>query len=98
MITALSIPEITISPTDLCGGMQGETLFTWQMRAYKESTLDSYDHGDVFDSVEEALANAYAEFNSLAEQHHLIPAKIEQKFKITIRQTTTVKPAHLYSV
>jgi hypothetical protein len=83
MITALNIPEITISPIDLCSD---RPEYTWKMKAYEESLMDSYDHGDVFTSVEEALADAYAVYFDLSNGRHLVPARQEQEFKVTIRQ------------
>lgn len=93
MMTAMNIPEITISPLDFSKGMPDETLFKWRMKVCEEMTLDSYDHGDVFSSVEEALADAYAEFHNLSDERHLIPVHTEQEFKVTISQGLASAPA-----
>jgi hypothetical protein len=89
VITALSIPEIVILPSDIPSDAPDRSLYTWKMKVYEESIFDSYDHGDHFGSVEEALAHAYSVFHNLVNHRHLFPSNKEQEFKITITQ----KPA-----
>ena len=101
MMTAMRNPEITISPIDTCKGATEATLFTWTLKVNEDFTLDSYDHGDVFESVEEALSNACTEFYSLSGERHVIAANSEQEFKVTIRQggvSQPVKPRQLHPV
>jgi hypothetical protein len=86
MITALSIPEIAIIPSNIPSDLPDKNFYTWKMKVYEESIFDSYDHGDQFGSVEEALAHAYSVFHNLVNHRHLFPSNIEQEFKITITQ------------
>ena len=89
MITALNIPEIAIFPSDISTGVQDKSLYAWNMKVYEESIFDSEDHGDQFDTVEEALAHAYSVFENLVNHRHLFPSNMEQEFKITIKQKST---------
>ena len=85
MVTPVKIPEITILPSEVPTGVPGKHLYAWKMRLHEESTLDSEDHGDDFDSVAEALAHAYAVFQDLVTTRKLYPANAEQDFKVTIK-------------
>ena len=84
MKTALKIPEIAIFPSDITTSVPGKSLYTWKMKVYEESIFDSYDHGDLFYSVEEALAHACSVFQNLVNHRHLFPSNMEQEFKVTI--------------
>jgi hypothetical protein len=84
MQTALSIPEIAVFPSDIPASVPDTSLYAWKMKVYKESSFDSYDHGDLFYSVEEALAHAYSVFQNLVNHRHLFPSNLEQKFHVTI--------------
>jgi hypothetical protein len=86
MITALSVPEITILPSNVPTGVPDKSLYAWKMKVYEESIFDSEDHGDEFDSVAEALAHAYSVFHNLVDHRHLFPSNIEQEFRVTIRK------------
>lgn len=86
MITAVSIPEINILPSSIPTGVPDKSLYAWKMKVYEESVFDSEDHGDEFDSVEEALAHAYRVFQNLVDHRHLFPANTEQEFKVTIKK------------
>ena len=87
MSTPLSIPEITIAPSEVPSGEAGKCLYAWKMQLHEESTLDSEDHGDDFDSVPEALAHAYSVFEDLVSRRQLYPSNAEQEFKITIKKS-----------
>jgi hypothetical protein len=84
MHTALNIPEIAIFPSDIFTGVPGKSFYAWKMKVYEESSFDSYDHGDLFYSVEEALAHACGVFQNLVNHRHLFPSNVEQEFKVTI--------------
>lgn len=86
MPTPISIPEITIVPSDVPSGEAGKCLYAWKMKLHEESTLDSEDHGDDFDSIQEALAHAYAVFEDLVSVRELYPNNEEQEFKVTVRK------------
>jgi hypothetical protein len=86
MTTALNVPEITILPSSIPTGVPDKSLYAWKMKVYEDSIFDSEDHGDEFDSVEEALAHAYSVFHNLVNHRHLFPANIEQEFRVTIRK------------
>ena len=86
MMTVLSIPEIAVLPSDILTGVPNKIMYIWKMKLYEESIFDSYDHGDLFDSAEEALAHAYSVFDDLVLHRHLFPSNVEQEFKITITQ------------
>ena len=92
MQTALRISEIAIFPSDVPASVPDKSLYTWKMKVYKESTFDSYDHGDLFYSVEEALAHAYSVFQNLVNHRHLFPSNLEQTFKVTITKQATSQP------
>jgi hypothetical protein len=94
MQTALNIPEIAIVPSDITTSVPNKRLYTWKLKVYKESSFDSYDHGDLFYSVEEALAHAYSVFQNLVNHRHLFPSNLEQTFKVTItKQDASRLPA-----
>ena len=84
MKTALSVPEIAIFPSDIITSVPGKSWYAWKMKVYEESIFDSYDHGDLFYTVEEALAHACSVFQNLVNHRHLFPSNIEQEFKVTI--------------
>jgi hypothetical protein len=84
MKTALSVPEIAIFPSDIITNVSGKSWYAWKMKVYEESIFDSYDHGDLFYTVEEALAHACSVFQNLVNHRHLFPSNIEQEFKVTI--------------
>ena len=86
MVTPVKIPEIIISPSEVPTGEPGKFLYAWKMKLHEESTLDSEDHGDDFDSVQEAMAHALSVFEDLVTTRQLYPANIEQEFKVTIRK------------
>lgn len=86
MITPVNVPEITILPSEVPSGELGEFLYAWKMKLHEESTLDSEDHGDDFDSIQEALAHAYTVFEDLVNTRQLYPSNTEQEFKVTIRK------------
>lgn len=88
MNTPLRIPEIAILPSELSANAPDINLYAWKMKVYEESVFDSYDHGDLFDSVEEALAHACSVFQNLVNHRHLFPSNIEQEFKVTITKKT----------
>ncbi len=92
MQTALSIPEIAIFPSDIPTSVPDRSLYTWKMKVYKESSFDSYDHGDLFYSVEEALTHAYGVFQNLVNHRHLFPSNLEQTFKVTITKQAASSP------
>jgi hypothetical protein len=84
MVTPVNIPEITILPSKVLTGEPDKFLYAWKMKLHEESTLDSEDHGDDFDSVQEALTHAYTVFQDLVNRRQLYPANEEQEFKVTI--------------
>ena len=86
MSTPLNVPEITIEPSEVPSGKSGKCLYAWKMKLHEESTLDSEDHGDDFDSVPEALAHAYIVFEDLVNRRQLYPSNAEQEFKVTIKK------------
>jgi hypothetical protein len=92
MQTALRIPEIAIFPSDVPTSVPDRSLYAWKMKVYKESNFDSYDHGDLFYSVEEALAHAYSVFQNLVNHRHLYPSNPEQTFKVTITKQAASQP------
>jgi hypothetical protein len=92
MQTALNIPEIAIFPSDITTSVPDKSLYTWKLKVYKESSFDSYDHGDLFYSVEEALAHAYSVFHNLVNHRHLFPSNLEQTFKVTITKQDACRP------
>lgn len=86
MSISLNVPEITILPSEVPTGEPGKCLYAWRMKLHEESTLDSEDHGDDFESVVEALAHAYSVFEDLVNTRQLYPSNTEQEFKVTIRK------------
>jgi len=86
MPTPLQVPEITISPSAVPTGEAGTCLYAWKMKLHEESTLDSEDHGDDFESVQEALAHAYGVFEDLVNTRQLYPSSNEQAFKLTVNK------------
>ena len=86
MITPVNVPEFTILPSEVPSGEPGKCLYAWKMKLHEESTLDSEDHGDDFDSVQEALAHAYTVFEDLVNTRQLYPSNVEQEFKVTIKK------------
>ncbi len=76
MITPVNVPEFTILPSEVPGGEPGKCLYAWKMKLHEESTLDSEDHGDDFDSVQEALAHAY---------RYLLPERQVLEGQLTLR-------------
>ena len=88
MLTPVNIPEITVLPSEVPTEESDKCIFAWKMKLHEESTLDSEDHGDDFDSVQEALAHAYTVFEDLVNTRQLYPSNVEQEFKITIKKST----------
>jgi hypothetical protein len=86
MATPVHIPEITILPSKVPSGEPDKLLYAWNMKLHEESILDSEDHGDDFDSVQEALAHAYTVFEDLVDRRRLYPANEEQEFKVIIKK------------
>lgn len=86
MPTPINIPEITVYASTVPTGEPEKSFYAWKMKLYEESTLDSEDHGDDFDSTLEALAHAFTVFEDLANRRQLYPANMEQEFKVTIKQ------------
>lgn len=86
MLTPISSPEITIQPSDVPSGEEGKCLYAWKMKLHEESTLDSEDHGDDFDTVGEALAHAYGVFLDLVDRRKSYPSRETQEFKVTIQK------------
>ena len=84
MATPINVVEVTILPSDVPTGEPDKFLYAWKMKLHEESTLDSEDHGDDFDTVQEALAHAYTVFEDLVNRRKLYPASVEQEFKVTI--------------
>lgn len=84
MLTTVNIPEISIYTSNVPTGKAGKKFYAWKMKLYEESILDSEDHGDDFDSVQEALAHAYTVFEDLVIRRELYPLKVAQEFKVTI--------------
>jgi hypothetical protein len=84
MVTPVNIPEITILPSKVPTGEPDKFLYAWKMKLHEESTLDSEDHGDDFDTVQEALSHAYTVFQDLVNRRQLYPANDEQEFKVTV--------------
>jgi len=86
MSTPLKVPEITVVPSDIPSGEPGSLLYAWRMQLHEDAVLNSEDHGDEFDSIEEALVHAYGVFTDLVERRHSYPGADEQEFKLTIRK------------
>ena len=86
MLTPVNVPEISIYTSTVPTGEAGKTLYAWKMKLHEESILDSEDHGDDFDSVQEALAHAYTVFEDLVNRRELYPSNTEQEFKVTINK------------
>ena len=84
MATPINVAEITILPSNVPTGEPDKFLYAWKMKLHEESTLDSEDHGDEFDTVQEALAHAYTVFEDLVNRRQLYPANAEQQFKVSI--------------
>jgi hypothetical protein len=84
MLTPVNIPEISIYTSTVPTGEAGKKLYAWKMKLHEESILDSEDHGDDFDSVQEALAHAYTVFEDLVNRRELYPSNVGQEFKVTI--------------
>ena len=84
MITPVDVAEITILPSTVPTGEPDKFLYAWKMKLHEESTLDSEDHGDDFDTVQEALSHAYTVFQDLVNRRQLYPANDEQEFKVTV--------------
>ncbi len=86
MSTPISTPEITIVPSDVPTGEPGKCLYAWKLKLHEESTLESEDHGDDFDSIQEALAHAYTVFEDLVSTRGLYPDNEEQAFQVTVKR------------
>ena len=84
MATPIKVAELTILPSNLPTAEPGKFLYAWKMKLHEESTLDSEDHGDDFDTVQEALVHAYTVFEDLVNRRQFYPASAEQEFKVTI--------------
>ena len=86
MPTPISTPEITIVPSDVPTGVPDKCLYAWKLKLHEESPLDSEDHGDDFDSIQEALAHAYSVFEDLVSRRELYPDNEEQAFQVTVKR------------
>ena len=87
MSTALTVPEISIFPSDIPSGKDGQVLYAWKMKLHEQETLCSEDHGDEFDSVLEALDHAFSVFEDLVTRRRVYPANDEQEFRLKVRKT-----------
>lgn len=86
MSTPLTIPEITVFPSDIPTGEEGKVWYAWAMKLYEEETLRSEDHGDEFYTVGEAMDHALGVFQDLVDRRHVFPSHREQEFRLTVKR------------